>query len=126
VSFIVFLLFGTYALAKKKPPAQPVNTNAATSEELQQVLRELVPPPRKEFFRCAKSYGPFRSVDVCCRVAGLGGSALKKYASISGPENKFQERFASSELFRPRKTQNAACKSICRNFTEASYPANRR
>jgi hypothetical protein len=38
VSFIVCLLFGTCALAKKKPPAQPANINAATSEELQQVL----------------------------------------------------------------------------------------
>jgi hypothetical protein len=37
IPLIVCLLFGTGAFAKKKPPAQPVNINAATSEELQLV-----------------------------------------------------------------------------------------
>jgi len=37
IPLILCLLFGTCALAKKKPPAKPVNINTATSEELQQV-----------------------------------------------------------------------------------------
>ena len=98
----------------------------ATSEELQQVLGNWSLHRGKnssdaQIMRPIQERGRF-----CCRFAGLGGRALKKYASISGRESKFQERFASSELFRPRKTQNAACKSTCQSFTEPSYPANRR
>jgi hypothetical protein len=78
VSFIVCLLFGTCTLAKKKPPAQPANINAATSEELQQVLRELVPPPRKKFFRRANHTAHSRAWTILLPIRGLGRKGLEK------------------------------------------------
>ena len=62
VPLIVCLLFGTSAFAKKKPPGQPVNINAATSEELQ-LVPGIGPSTAEKILQMRKSYGPFKSVD---------------------------------------------------------------
>jgi hypothetical protein len=70
---------------QEKPPAQPVNINAATSEELQQVLRELVPPPRKKSFRCANHTAHSRAWTILLPIRGLGRKGLEKIRKYERP-----------------------------------------
>jgi len=77
VPLIVGLLFGTSAFAKKKPPAQPVNINAATSEELQ-LVPGIGPSTAEKILQMRKSYGPFKSVDDLLAIRGLGPKRLEK------------------------------------------------
>ena len=63
--------------AKKKPPAKPVNINAATSEELQQVPG-IGPATAQKILQMRKSYGPFKSVDDLLAIRGLGQKRLDK------------------------------------------------
>ena len=84
---ILILLFGTGALAKKKPPAQPVNINSATSEELQQVPG-IGPATAEKILKMRKSYGPFKSVDDLLAIRGLGPKRLdkmRKYLTVGKP-----------------------------------------
>jgi competence ComEA-like helix-hairpin-helix protein len=62
---------------KKKPPAQPVNINAATSEELQQVPG-IGPSTAEKILKMRKSYGAFKSVDDLLAIRGLGPKRLEK------------------------------------------------
>jgi len=77
VPLIVCLLFGTSAFAKKKPPGQPVNINAATSEELQ-LVPGIGPSTAEKILQMRKSYGPFKSVDDLLAIRGLGPKRLEK------------------------------------------------
>jgi competence ComEA-like helix-hairpin-helix protein len=75
---VLFLLFGTCAFAKKKPPAQPVNINTATSQELPQVPGigpAIGPATAEKILAMRKSYGPFKSVDDLRAIRGLGPKA---------------------------------------------------
>jgi len=74
---ILCLRFGTCAFAKKKPPAKPVNTNTATSEELQQVPG-IGPVTAEKILQMRKSYGAFKSVDDLLAIRGLGPKRLEK------------------------------------------------
>src|SRR5258707_13629661 len=74
---IVWLVFGTSAFAKKKPPGQPVNINAATSEELQ-LVPGIGPSTAEKILQMRKSYGPFKSVDDLLAIRGLGPKRLEK------------------------------------------------
>src|SRR5713101_6846968 len=62
---------------KKKPPAKPVNINAATSEELQQVPG-IGPATAEKILQMRKSYGAFKSVDDLLAIRGLGPKRLEK------------------------------------------------
>lgn len=77
VPLIVSLLFSTSAFAKKKPPAQLVNINAATSEELQ-LVPGIGPSTAEKILQMRKSYGPFKSVDDLLAIRGLGPKRLEK------------------------------------------------
>jgi competence ComEA-like helix-hairpin-helix protein len=84
---ILCLTFGIGAFAKKKPPAQPVNLNTATSEELQQVPG-IGPSTADKILRMRKSYGPFKSVDDLLAIRGLGAKRLekmRKYLTVGKP-----------------------------------------
>jgi competence ComEA-like helix-hairpin-helix protein len=85
---IVCLLFGAGAFAKKKPPAQPVNINSATSEELQQVPG-IGPSTAEKILQMRKSYGPFKSVDDLLAIRGLGPKRLEKMRKylVAGKSN---------------------------------------
>jgi competence ComEA-like helix-hairpin-helix protein len=74
---ITCLLFGTSVFAKKKPPAQPVNINAATSEELQ-LVPGIGPSTADKILQMRKSYGPFKSVDDLLAIRGIGPKRLEK------------------------------------------------
>src|SRR5882757_17891 len=86
-SLVICLLFGTCALAKKKPPAQPVNINTATSEELQ-LVPGIGPSTAGKILQMRKSYGPFKSVDDLLAIRGLGPKRLekmRKYLTVGKP-----------------------------------------
>jgi competence ComEA-like helix-hairpin-helix protein len=68
-------------VAKKKPPATPVNLNTARSEELQQVPG-IGPVTAEKILQMRKSYGPFKSVDDLLAIRGLGPKRLEKCANI--------------------------------------------
>jgi competence ComEA-like helix-hairpin-helix protein len=87
VFLIACLLFGTCAFAKKKPPAQPVNINAANSEQLQTVPG-IGPATAEKILQMRKSYGAFKSVDDLLTIRGLGQKRLekmRKYLTVGKP-----------------------------------------
>ena len=91
VPLILCLLFAASAFAKKKPPAQPVNINAATSEELQ-LVPGIGPSTAEKILQMRKSYGAFKSVDDLLAIRGLGPKRLdkmRKYLTI-GKTSKTQ------------------------------------
>jgi comEA protein len=61
----------------KKPPPQPINLNAATSEELQQVPG-IGPATADKILQMRKSYGPFKTVDDLLAIRGIGKKRLDK------------------------------------------------
>jgi competence protein ComEA len=74
-------------LAKKKPPAKPVNINMATSEELQQVPG-IGPATAEKILQMRKSYGAFKSVDDLLAIRGIGKKRLdkmRKYLTVGKP-----------------------------------------
>jgi competence ComEA-like helix-hairpin-helix protein len=72
------LLFPAAELAgKKKPPAQPINLNTATSEELQ-LVPGIGPVTAGKILQMRKSYGSFKSVDDLLAIRGLGPKRLDK------------------------------------------------
>jgi len=81
VPLMFCLLLSPCVLAKKKPPAKPVNINTATSEELQQVPG-IGPATAEKILQMRKSYGAFKSVDDSLAIRGLGPKRLEKMRSI--------------------------------------------
>lgn len=65
------------AAAKKKPPAEPVNLNTATSAELQQVPG-IGPATAEKILKMRKSYGRFKSVNDLLAIRGIGPKRLAK------------------------------------------------
>jgi comEA protein len=86
--FIVLLLFTAASTATtKKPPPKPVNINAATSEELQQVPG-IGPATAEKILQMRKSYGSFKSVDDLLAIKGIGKKRLdkmRKYLTVGKP-----------------------------------------
>ncbi|HKV63838.1 MAG TPA: helix-hairpin-helix domain-containing protein [Candidatus Acidoferrum sp.] len=89
-SLIFCLLFVPGVLAKEKPPAQPVNINVASSEELQ-LVPGIGPSTAEKILQMRKSYGPFKSVDDLLAIRGLGPKRLekmRKYLVAGKPTSK--------------------------------------
>jgi competence ComEA-like helix-hairpin-helix protein len=74
-AFLVFFLFGAHAMAKKHPPAQPLDINSATAEQLQQVPG-IGPKTAGAIVHMREMSGPFRRVDDLLAIRGIG---KKKY-----------------------------------------------
>jgi competence protein ComEA len=84
--FTLLLAAGASA-ATKKPPLQPINLNAATSEELQQVPG-IGPATADKILQMRKSYGAFKSVDDLLAIRGIGKKRLdkmRKYLTTGKP-----------------------------------------
>src|SRR5258706_8773455 len=95
-SLFISLLFGTCALAKKKPPAQPVNINTATSEELQ-LVPGIGPSTAGKILQMRKSYGAFKNVDDLLAIRGLGPKRLEKMRRyLVAGENKSKKAFPTA------------------------------
>jgi len=80
------------ALAKKKPPAHPININTAGATELQQVPG-IGPSTAQKILDTRKSYGAFKSVDDLLAIKGIGPKKLekmRKYLTIGKPPSKKQ------------------------------------
>jgi competence protein ComEA len=104
--FLLCLLFCTYALAKKKPPAKPVNINTATSEELQQVPG-IGPATAQKILQMRKSYGAFKSVDDLLAIRGLGQKRLdkmRKYLTVGKAITPKGTQPAANPAVSPQKT----------------------
>jgi competence protein ComEA len=86
--FFALLLFTVASAATtKKPPLKPVNINAATSEELQQVPG-IGPATAEKILQMRKSYGSFKSVDDLLAIKGIGKKRLdkmRKYLTVGKP-----------------------------------------
>jgi competence protein ComEA len=99
--FITLLLFTVVSTATtKKPPPKPVNINAATSEELQQVPG-IGPATAEKILQMRKSYGSFKSVDDLLAIKGIGKKRLdkmRKYLTVGKP--------AAASKALPPKTQS--------------------
>ncbi len=71
----------------KKPPAQPVNINTATADELQQVPG-IGPATAEKIIHMRRAYGRFKRVDDLLSIKGIGRKRLekmRKYLTVSGP-----------------------------------------
>ncbi|HXC48858.1 MAG TPA: helix-hairpin-helix domain-containing protein [Candidatus Sulfotelmatobacter sp.] len=79
-----------HALAKKKPPAHPINLNTAGATELQQVPG-IGPTTAQKILDTRKSYGAFKSVDDLLAIKGIGPKKLekmRKYLTVGKPPAK--------------------------------------
>jgi competence protein ComEA len=91
---ILVLAFATVptALAKKKPPAHPININTAGATDLQQVPG-IGPSTAQKILDTRKSYGAFKSVDDLLAIKGIGPKKLekmRKYLTVGKPPSKKQ------------------------------------
>jgi competence ComEA-like helix-hairpin-helix protein len=80
------------ALAKKKPPAHPININTAGAADLQQVPG-IGPSTAQKILDTRKSYGTFKSVDDLLAIKGIGPKKLekmRKYLTVGKPPSKKQ------------------------------------
>ena len=110
---------------KKKPPAKPVNINAATSEELQQVPG-IGPATAEKILQMRKSYGAFKSVDDLLAIRGLGPKRLEKMRKylIAGKTNS-KNAAPAAECSGCAKPKKPSAKSAAKSSTPpaASLPA---
>src|SRR5271168_3927116 len=128
-----FLLLAAYAmpiglLAKKKPPAAPVNLNTATSEELQ-LVPGIGPATADKILQMRKSYGAFKSVDDLLAIRGIGKKRLdkmRKYLIAGRPPTASKPGAASKSAGTPTGASPASCKGCAKAASpakETSLPA---
>jgi competence protein ComEA len=77
LSSFLMLCCADAVLAKKKPPAHPVNLNTAASKELQ-LVPGIGPSTADKILQMRKSYGAFKSVDDLLAIKGIGPKRLEK------------------------------------------------
>lgn len=81
----------------KKPPAQPVNIDTATEDELQQVPG-IGPVTAAKIVHMRRTYGRFKRVDDLLAIKGMGRKRLekmRKYLTVAGPAPAPAERPAA-------------------------------
>jgi len=112
-----------FSATTKKPPLQPINLNAATSEELQ-LVPGIGPATADKILLMRKSYGAFKSVDDLLAIRGIGKKRLDKmrrYLIAGRPAAGVKPPSAA-----PRSAQPVNCAS-CATTTplprDASLPA---
>jgi competence ComEA-like helix-hairpin-helix protein len=91
------LFLAPCGVAKKKPPAQPVNLNTANSDQLQQVPG-IGPATADKILQMRKSYGSFKSVNDLMAIRGIGPKRLdkmRKYLTVNRPAVKKSAQPAS-------------------------------
>jgi competence protein ComEA len=90
-SCLLILCCANAVLAKKKPPAHPINLNSASAAELQQVPG-IGPSTAEKILEMRKSYGAFKSVDDLLAIKGIGPKRLekmRKYLTVGkAPQSK--------------------------------------
>jgi len=85
------LLFSfTLAAAQKKPPANPIDLNTATLEQLEQ-LPGIGPSTAKAIIQFRKKSGPFKRVEDLLAIHGISKARLEKlrpYVTVSPSPQK--------------------------------------
>jgi len=97
----------------KKPPAHPININAANSSDLQQVPG--IGLHREKTLDTRKSYGTCKRVDDLLAIKGIGPKKLekmRKYLTVSMPPSRKQSN-----------TPQTAAHTIPRQATGHTPPA---
>jgi len=114
--------------ATKKPPIQPININAATSEQLQ-LVPGIGPATADKILQMRKSYGPFKSVDDLLAIRGIGKKRLdkmRKYLIAGRPATASKPGAASKSTGTPAGANPASCKGCAKAVPparETSLPA---
>ena len=102
------------ALAKKKPPAHPINLNTAGATELQQVPG-IGPSTAQKILDTRKSYGAFKSVDDLLAIKGIGPKKLdkmRKYLTVGKlPSKKQSDSPQTAAPVKPPPTKSPAKQS---------------
>jgi comEA protein len=105
------LLASSASAATKKPPPQPINLNAATSEELQ-LVPGIGPATAERILLMRKSYGAFKSVDDLLAIRGIGKKRLnkmRKYLIAGRPAAASKPGDASKPARSPAADTAASC-----------------
>ena len=87
---LLCLALASAALAKKTPPAHPIDLNAATVKELEQ-LPGIGPATAKAIVQFRTKSGRFRRVEDLLAVRGISVNKLEKlrpYVTVGPPEKK--------------------------------------
>jgi competence protein ComEA len=111
-----FLLTEDIYAATKKPPIQPININAATSEQLQ-LVPGIGPATADKILQMRKSYGPFNSVDDLLAIRGIGKKRLdkmRKYLIAGRPATASKAGAASKSTGTPAGASPASCKGCAK------------
>lgn len=90
--FAGLLLAVTVVAAQKKPPSKPLDLNAATLEQLEQ-LPGIGPTTAKAIVRFREKSGPFRRVEDLLAIRGVSRKkleALRPYVTVGQPPSKSQ------------------------------------
>jgi competence ComEA-like helix-hairpin-helix protein len=111
--------------ATKKPPPQPININAATSEELQ-LVPGIGPATAEKILTMRKSYGAFKSVDDLLAIRGIGKKRLDKMRKylIAGHVAASKTGATSKPVRSPSAATAASCLGCAKAApqNEASHP----
>jgi competence protein ComEA len=103
-----------YAATKK--PIQPININAATSEQLQ-LVPGIGPATADKILQMRKSYGPFKSVDDLLAIRGIGKKRLdkmRKYLIAGRPATASKPGAASKSTGASAGANLASCKACAK------------
>ncbi|MGH9773470.1 MAG: ComEA family DNA-binding protein [Candidatus Acidiferrales bacterium] len=94
ISALVFCIFFCAAASgKKKLPSKPVDLNAATVEQLEQ-LPGIGPGTAKAIVRFREKSGPFKRVEDLLAIRGITRGRLEKlrpYVTIGPPASDHQK-----------------------------------
>jgi comEA protein len=91
---LLFLFSGAALAQKKNPPANPVNLNSASVEQLQQVPG-IGPATAKSIVNFREKSGPFQRVEDLLAIRGISKQALERmrpYVTVSAPETSPSKR----------------------------------
>ncbi len=123
--FSASLLFASSAsAATKKPPPQPINQNAATSEELQ-LVPGIGPATAEKILLMRKSYGAFKSVDDLLAIRGIGKKRLdkmRKYLSVGRPATGPRPSVGKPAAVDRPANSNGRARPVPPSAKEASLP----
>jgi len=90
LAFIICCAQAGLVSAQKRPPAQPLNLNVATLEQLEQ-LPGIGPSTAKAIVQFRAMSGPFRRVEELLAIHGISNARLEKlrpYVTIGPPPGK--------------------------------------
>jgi competence ComEA-like helix-hairpin-helix protein len=84
---LALLLLCALALAQKQPPTKPIDINAATMKELEE-LPGVGPVTAQRIIEARQKSGPFRRIEDLLAVRGISTKrleALRPYVTVSPP-----------------------------------------